>query len=225
MTPVKRLERILSGSAIVAAVVWTCAAFHPPPVLAGAGAFTSPSTTVDDARSDTAARDPLPLRVRPLPKGVRRVSLQADGQGGHWIVLQKTDGGTERIRPAEFSDRIYRDHHDRPFAWRMLNVTGPAGIVWVALGLLGQCLFAGRMMVQWIVSEKSRRSVVPVAFWWISIAGATMLLLYFIWRKDIVGVLGQSTGWLIYARNLRLIHRDPARATAPFRSPGDAVQP
>ena len=80
------------------------------------------------------------------------------------------------------------------------------GIAWVGIGLLGQLLFAGRMLVQWLTSEKRGRSTVPVAFWWMSLTGASMLLVYFIWRKDVVGVLGQSTGWLIYARNLYLIH-------------------
>jgi lipid-A-disaccharide synthase-like uncharacterized protein len=67
----------------------------------------------------------------------------------------------------------------------------------VGLGLLGQVLFTGRMLVQWLASEKQKRSVVPVAFWWMSLIGATMLLVYFTWRRDIVGVLGQATGWFI----------------------------
>ena len=91
--------------------------------------------------------------------------------------------------------------------YKLLNITSPIGIAWVGLGLLGQGLFTGRMIVQWLVSEKNKRSVVPVAFWWMSLAGATMLVTYFAWRKDIVGILGQSIGWLIYSRNLWLIYR------------------
>ncbi|HCD35270.1 MAG TPA: hypothetical protein DER01_22910 [Phycisphaerales bacterium] len=79
-------------------------------------------------------------------------------------------------------------------------------MIWVAVGLLGQVLFTGRMIVQWIASEKSKRSVVPTAFWWMSLIGASMLITYFIWRKDVVGVLGQATGWFIYVRNLYLIY-------------------
>ena len=75
------------------------------------------------------------------------------------------------------------------------------------LGLLGQVLFTGRMVVQWLVSEKQKQSVVPTAFWWMSLIGASMLITYFIWRKDIVGFLGQATGWLIYVRNLWLIYK------------------
>ena len=71
---------------------------------------------------------------------------------------------------------------------------------WVGLGLLGQVLFTGRMIVQWLASEKQKRSVIPVAFWWMSLGGATMLIISFIWRVDIVGILGQATGWFIYLR-------------------------
>jgi lipid-A-disaccharide synthase-like uncharacterized protein len=66
------------------------------------------------------------------------------------------------------------------------------------------------MLIQWFASEKSGRSVIPVAFWWMSLIGATMLLVYFIWRRDIVGILGQATGWGIYVRNLVLIRRSRA---------------
>ncbi|MBI1369416.1 MAG: hypothetical protein GC162_12275 [Planctomycetes bacterium] len=80
------------------------------------------------------------------------------------------------------------------------------GILWVSIGIIGQLLFTGRMIVQWISSEKSRKSVVPPAFWWMSLIGATMLMIYFVWRKDIVGVAGQGTGWFIYVRNIYFIH-------------------
>ncbi|MFO1078095.1 MAG: lipid-A-disaccharide synthase N-terminal domain-containing protein [Planctomycetota bacterium] len=104
----------------------------------------------------------------------------------------------------------------------MLNVSSPIGFLWVALGLLGQLLFTGRMVVQWLVSERSKRSVVPPAFWWMSLTGATMLLIYFVWRKEPIGVLGQATGWFIYVRNLWLIHRagaEPAAALDPAPEP------
>ena len=94
------------------------------------------------------------------------------------------------------------------FFYRLLNITGPVGVAWVLFGLLGQVIFAGRMILQWLVSEKQQRSVVPVAFWWMSLGGASMMLIYFVWRRDIVGVLGQSTGWVIYGRNLWFIYRE-----------------
>lgn len=91
--------------------------------------------------------------------------------------------------------------------YRLLNITSPVGVAWVGLGLLGQVLFTGRMVVQWLVSERAKRSVVPPAFWWMSLGGAAMLLAYFAWRKDIVGLIGQGTGFAIYARNLWLLRR------------------
>ena len=97
----------------------------------------------------------------------------------------------------------------------MLNITSPAGLLWVGLGLLGQVLFTGRMLVQWLASERSKRSVVPEAFWWMSFAGATLLLAYFTWRGDVVGVLGQGAGWFIYLRNLYLIRAARAGPAGP----------
>ncbi|RMD63184.1 MAG: hypothetical protein D6824_05730 [Planctomycetota bacterium] len=97
---------------------------------------------------------------------------------------------------------------------------------WVFLGLLGQTMFFLRLAVQWIASERKRDSVVPTIYWWFSLAGGVMLLTYFIWRKDVVGVLGQSTGAFVYARNLWLIanrsrNGPPAQAAPP--PPGDAA--
>jgi lipid-A-disaccharide synthase-like uncharacterized protein len=159
-----------------------------------------------------AATDPdraLRVEMKPLPDGVRRVWIESDGAGGHRYVLELVEGGEERVGPAELADRLARDHSHRSLLYRMLNITSPIGFAWVALGLLGQVLFTGRMVLQWLTSEHARRSVVPVGFWWMSLAGASMLLVYFIWRRDIVGVLGQSAGWVIYARNLWLIYHPP----------------
>jgi lipid-A-disaccharide synthase-like uncharacterized protein len=91
--------------------------------------------------------------------------------------------------------------------FRLFNITGWVSMVWVAIGLGGQVAFFGRMLIQWIVSERKRESVVPEAFWWLSLSGGVCLFTYFVWRQDIVGVLGQTTGVVIYARNLRLIHK------------------
>ncbi|USO00427.1 MAG: lipid-A-disaccharide synthase N-terminal domain-containing protein [Phycisphaeraceae bacterium] len=110
-----------------------------------------------------------------------------------------------------------RDAWDaRPEADRKLlgffNITSWLNFGWVAVGLAGQIAFFGRMMVQWVVSESRRESVVPELFWWLSFAGGVCLFTYFVWRKDFVGVLGQSTGVVIYARNLRLIQKQKRRA-------------
>lgn len=78
---------------------------------------------------------------------------------------------------------------------------------WLAFGYLGQALFTGRMLVQWIATERRKESVVPALFWWFSLFGGLILLIYFIRRGDPVGVLGQLFGSVVYARNLVLILR------------------
>ena len=82
--------------------------------------------------------------------------------------------------------------------------------VWVGVGLLGQALFSARFIVQWIASERRRQSVVPRQFWYFSIGGGLVLLVYSIYRQDVVFILGQGAGLFIYARNLYFIRRDPA---------------
>lgn len=76
---------------------------------------------------------------------------------------------------------------------------------WVVIGLIGQLMFSMRFIVQWISSERARASVIPVAFWWFSLAGGVTLLAYALYRRDPVFVLGQSMGLVIYLRNLWLI--------------------
>ena len=78
---------------------------------------------------------------------------------------------------------------------------------WIILGLFAQFLFFMRFLVQWIASEKKKQSTIPVSFWYFSIAGSVLLLIYSIYRKDIVFILGQSVGSFIYMRNLILIYR------------------
>lgn len=78
-------------------------------------------------------------------------------------------------------------------------------------GFAAQFLFMSRFLLQWYVSEKQKRSTVPVAFWWLSLAGGLSLGLYALLRRDPVFVLGQSLGVLIYSRNLVLIYRRKAR--------------
>lgn len=91
---------------------------------------------------------------------------------------------------------------------RLFHADSVTGLVWIGIGLLGQILFTGRFLVQWLASERARRSVVPVAFWYFSIGGGLILLAYAIARRDPVFTLGQSLGVVIYARNLWLIHAE-----------------
>ena len=98
---------------------------------------------------------------------------------------------------------------------QLLLVDSWAG-VWLALfGLAAQAVFMSRMLVQWIVSERARRSIVPVPFWWLSLGGAAMMLVYGAMRQDIVIILAQLFGFTVYARNLWLIHVERRDANLP----------
>ncbi len=81
-------------------------------------------------------------------------------------------------------------------------------MIWVTIGFGGQCLFGGRFIVQWLCSEKQRRSVIPLAFWYFSIFGAIILLIYSIHKMDPVFIVGQAFGILIYSRNLYFIRKE-----------------
>ena len=76
---------------------------------------------------------------------------------------------------------------------------------WVALGFLAQGFFTMRFVVQWIASERARRSVIPVAFWFFSVGGGTLLLVYALYRRDPVFIAGQALGLVVYLRNLYFI--------------------
>ena len=82
--------------------------------------------------------------------------------------------------------------------------------LWLGIGFFGQLLFTSRFLVQWLASERRGESVIPVAFWWLSIAGGATLLAYAVYRADPVFIAGQAFGIVVYARNLLLIRRSRA---------------
>jgi lipid-A-disaccharide synthase-like uncharacterized protein len=90
---------------------------------------------------------------------------------------------------------------------------------WLAVGFAGQLLFTSRFLVQWIASERRRQSIVPTAFWWLSLGGSALLLAYAIWRRDPVFILGQAFGFLVYTRNLILIARHHPAVLPPAGRP------
>ena len=163
------------------------------------------------------------------------------------ILARQTDAGMEIVAPQRLAadgpltpagfDALIRAERlawaERPGLERTLlglfNITSWGNFAWVGVGLLGQAAFFGRMFIQWVVSEKSRESQVPELFWWFSFLGGVSLFTYFVWRVDVVGVLGQSTGVVIYARNLRLIHKQKRRAArlriSADPEPGEVRQP
>ena len=84
---------------------------------------------------------------------------------------------------------------------------------WLAIGFLGQFLFGLRFVVQWIVTERRKKSTIPLAFWYLSLAGTIVLLTYAIHLVDPVFIAGFSLNMIIYLRNLYFIHRRPAKPT------------
>lgn len=98
---------------------------------------------------------------------------------------------------------------------------------WLVVGFVGQGLFTARFVVQWMASERQRASVVPVAFWWLSLLGGGALLSYAISRDDPVIIVGQGMGLFIYARNLMLVRKAGRRLRRPStaRPPHDHGRP
>jgi len=96
--------------------------------------------------------------------------------------------------------------------------------VWLIVGFGGQGLFFGRWLVQWFRSEREKESTIPLAFWYLSLIGGLITLIYAIHRDDPVFITGQAVGTLVYLRNLMLIHRtrpEAAAATAPTTTPSE----
>lgn len=85
-------------------------------------------------------------------------------------------------------------------------------MIWLAIGFLGQILFSLRFLIQWITSEMKRSSVIPMSFWYFSIAGSVTLLSYAIYRQDPVFIVGQLFGLIVYGRNIRLIQNATAES-------------
>ena len=191
--------------------------FFPFLLIAGNGensTLSPPQEVMEDFPGKPANEKKL-NRLTPLEAPVagarNAVWLVEDEDGEEWFWVRRAGTDNDRLlTPSELAELLRTQAEQRTWIHRFFNVSGTAGLLWVGLGLAGQVIFAGRMVVQWIVSERQGRSVVPVIFWWISLAGATLLLAYFIWRRDVVGILGQSMGWMIYVRNLFLIYRPPA---------------
>jgi lipid-A-disaccharide synthase-like uncharacterized protein len=77
--------------------------------------------------------------------------------------------------------------------------------IWLVIGFLGQGLFSARFIVQWLKSEREKKSVFPIAFWYFSIAGGVTLFAYAVHRQDPVFIVGQLTGLFIYLRNLYFV--------------------
>jgi lipid-A-disaccharide synthase-like uncharacterized protein len=95
---------------------------------------------------------------------------------------------------------------------------------WLAVGLIAQLMFSMRFIVQWIASERARRSIVPETFWYFSLFGGAMLLAYAVYRMDPVFMLGQAMGLVIYSRNIYFI-RTHHKSLATAGAAGAAASP
>lgn len=192
------------------------------------------------------------LRHPDLRPGASTVPFNIAGIKGELeVVRDDQPAGPTASMPPEFSFRwLYRNAPPSPvipqdrfiaehgrlifdqavanrgnLLFRLLNVSSWAGLIWITLGFAGQAAFFARMALQWVVSEKRRVSVVPPSFWWLSLVGGILLFAYFAWRQDIVGVLGQTSGIVIYARNIRLLHKQQRRERRESSSASSETSP
>ncbi len=156
-----------------------------------------------------------------LPDARDKALLFRDDTQHYRFLIHQHDGRLVELTPDELAGRMHRERSTRSWGQTLLNISSPFGYFWVGLGFLGQVLFTGRMVIQWLVSEKQKKSVVPPVFWWMSLGGATMLMAYFLWRRDPIGLLGQAFGWFIYIRNLWMIYRPASESPAVIAPPGD----
>jgi lipid-A-disaccharide synthase-like uncharacterized protein len=89
-----------------------------------------------------------------------------------------------------------------------IRALGTREVIWIAIGFGGQFLFMMRFLWQWIQSERQKRSIIPIAFWYFSLSGGMTLLIYAIHRRDPVFITGQALGLFVYTRNLMLLCRE-----------------
>ncbi len=152
------------------------------------------------AAGEPAARAEIDLKQRLQDIDVRRLD-------GALVVVDEHGVATSGAQWLDDLVVAQETQRGAGFLYVLFNITRPVGFLWVAVGFLGQAAFTFRMLLQWWASERAGRSVVPIAFWYGSLAGGVLLLAYFAWRKDLVGIIGQSTGVFVYARNIALVRR------------------
>jgi lipid-A-disaccharide synthase-like uncharacterized protein len=136
-----------------------------------------------------------------LPDSRAQVYLLRQADGSYQYFVCHPGQAPQPVSFQELTDQTYH----AATAGALASVFGGGSstiIFWLSLGLFGQLLFTGRMIVQWIVSERHGTSIVPPMFWWMSLVGSLLLLSYFMWRRDPIGLLGQAFGSFVYLRNI-----------------------
>jgi lipid-A-disaccharide synthase-like uncharacterized protein len=166
----------------------------------------------------TPGAETLELRIGDA-RGIVEHLPSRTGQGPEFKVKLRDGSESETLDAAEFTQVFGKPVYDaataeRPpwtkYLFRLFNITSWTSFAWVTLGALGQTVFMGRMIVQWLHSEREKRSVVPPIFWWLSLTGGLTLSVYFVWRQEIIGFIGQCAGITVYVRNLSLIYGNKA---------------
>ncbi len=150
-----------------------------------------------------------------------QVYLQRDVAGKYQYFIWHPGGATEKVTADQLSDRLYNVGTNGGIA-TYLGTSSTSVLIWLGIGLFGQLLFTGRMVVQWIASERKGSSVVPPMFWWMSLIGSLLLLAYFLWRRDPIGLLGQAFGSFVYLKNILWI-LEGNKLTAPATA--EAAEP
>ena len=143
---------------------------------------------------------------------ISTIEVIEDADGRMRARFRNWEEGDPELTSEEFFAVLLERSRNQSWLFMLLDVTSWTGVAWVFFGFLGQAVFMARMVVQWQASERARSSVVPPIFWWLSLLGSSMLMVYFVWRWEIIGFLGQSTGWFIYIRNLWFIYGNPSKA-------------
>lgn len=120
--------------------------------------------------------------------------MRADPNGTPWRSVRETEQLMDLAKLAQW--------------W---TATPTAELIWLGVGFLAQVMFGMRFILQWLASERARRSIVPEVFWYFSFGGGVLLFAYAIYRADPVFILGQGGGLLIYLRNIHLIWQGKSR--------------
>jgi lipid-A-disaccharide synthase-like uncharacterized protein len=163
---------------------------------------------------------PAPDSVRvdvKLPDSRAQVYLHRDDQGRLQYLVSHPGGKVQTLSADELAEQLYVAGNVSGVA-SLLGASSKTVVLWLGIGFFGQILFTGRMVVQWLASERKGTSVVPPIFWWMSLVGSLTLLAYFLWRRDPIGLLGQAFGSFIYLKNILWIlegRSQPALAPSP----------
>ena len=155
----------------------------------------------------------VPVGHRPRLRGLshynfwnRSLGVIVDLFGVTWLLRRPVQ---YRVMPTWDSERLRIElkRHGLSRRNRIKDQTVSNVVFWLTVGFLGQALFTARFLVQWLASEKKRESVVPVAFWWLSLLGGAAILSYAVFRRDPVIITGQGMGLFVYVRNLMLLSK------------------